>query len=1230
MTRFLVAIVSAVALVVGAARGQTWTNAASDFNWNNANDWSPATVPNSTTADAIFTNAGVGTVSLSSGVSVRSLTFNNTTGNYTLTSTSAVMNNLTAITIGPDVTTQQTINLANLTAGSLLFTGTGAGALMITNNSLANPGSTTLLIGPNTVIGTSGFGGVTVTGVGARTVISGSFASGADAVIGGLTKSGPSILSLTGSGTNLAGGLMLNGGTVQFDYTTNTTAKIGGGPFVSTGGTLVTFPNGSTASTQNFSSTAFNAGDTEDRYQPGATPTLGFGAMTRAAGATYSNTMGVSIATTTTGNTNGLWGSGPAFAVSGSTWLANNGSGFLINVPAGPTNTFSSGINTDVSGNIAPSTFTTNSLRFNTGSTFLGLTGTNTLQSGGILVTANATGSSDIYGGTLTSGQNEVIVHTYADFAIYSSITASAGLTKAGPNTLTLGGANFGLTGPINVNRGNLTISTTNAVNNASTISFNDNDGAAGNASQTFTIDLGSGITDSINRPIQFATNSNSAGGVNFANTITTGLSENSHVTLNGVISSAPGTVTPIRFNGTFSNSSGFILTANNTFTGDVSLFQGSLGIYSDANLGNPANTLYLDTFGTTGRLIFLSSGITVARSVVINTPTGVVSNSADVNTISGPVSGGNPLYKDGTGTLVLSGTNSQLGLQVNAGTVSVGFDANLGSTSGAMSMNSGTMLAVTGTFTNVRNVAIGPFSGDVPGTVTIDVAAGQTLTQFGSITGGLGGLIKTNAGNLALTSLTNTYGGGTTIQQGFLLASGDTSLGAAGTPVTIGVAGTLIYNGNTTTSRTFFNSGTLTAPTGTTVTLSGASVYGGFLRGFGTFALTNGASLVGTSTFNSLSTTLTGTGSYVNFSNGGALTIAAGTSNTATLNGFINQGSGAITAGAQSSIFATDFQTYGTLTINPATPTQNFSQTTLMSNLGNSQLFFNGGSRTFIGTPATAVFPSNWPNVSQRGLPTFVAGIDLAGKNAVVAGGLFVNNGYVEDSSNNFSGTATIVADFGSLVKGAGYFQNTVQTINGGKFQAGNSPGKATFGSFVLGPGGVNNYLFAIDDATGTGGPSPDAAGQVSGWGLVKAISRGAGAAPTTGDFTWTATPNDKLTISLETLVNPTTVGVDVPGLMDHFDPTRSYTWPAFEWTGSHAGPADVATLEMATSFDTSGFANPVAGTFGWALDSTGHTLSLTYTPSVVPEPGTLAMTGATLGLLALGRRRRRRTLRF
>ena len=309
------------------------------------------------------------------------------------------------------------------------------------------------------------------------------------------------------------------------------------------------------------------------------------------------------------------------------------------------------------------------------------------------------------------------------------------------------------------------------------------------------------------------------------------------------------------------------------------------------------------------------------------------------------------------------------------------------------------------------------------------------------------------------------------------------------------------------------------------------------------------------------------------------------------------------------------DFQTYGTLTLNPAVVGS--GQRSLLTNVGTTPLYFNGGSRTFIGTAATAIDPAT-------GLPAFVAGIDLQGQNAVVAGGLLVNNGFVADSSNGGIGTATVIADFGSLVKGAGFFQNPVITQNGGKFQAGNSPGAASFGSFVLGSGGVNSYVFAIDDATGVAGPNPDALGQVSGWGLVKATRQEVGTANTSGDFTWTATPGDKLAVAIDTLVNPTTVGDDIAGPMADFDPTRSYIWEAVHWTGAYAGPAEVANLNADTAFDTSGFSNPVAGSFGWSLDPADHTLSLIYTPTAVPEPGTFSL--VAIGALAWVTRLRRR----
>jgi autotransporter-associated beta strand protein/T5SS/PEP-CTERM-associated repeat protein len=651
------------------------------------------------------------------------------------------------------------------------------------------------------------------------------------------------------------------------------------------------------------------------------------------------------------------------------------------------------------------------------------------------------------------------------------------------------------------------------------------------------------------------------------------------------------------------------------TLSGDVT--------YSPGAAGSPSAKIATD----------LSVGL-ATRTINV---TAASSDPYDV-VITGHITGGSGMTKAGPGNLVLTNTSGYTGATtVNGGTLYLATVNALPATSsvvlaGTAAVNASPTVGTAEVTPGNYNQSIGSIAGPAGTTFTL-LAGTLTIGNDGtspSFAGSLNlpgtTLVKVSSGIQTLSGTNNQPA--TVVNGGTLAVTTDTALGAAGAPVTVNAFGTLTYSGTTLTAGRAFtlNSGTLTVTNGQVATLSNSTVAGGFIAGPGTLAVTAGTAMSGVTTSNSAVIGQTGPATFVNFTNGGALNLAGGLAPATTFTRFTNQGGGSITIGALSKPSVVDFQSYGTLTINPGTITEDYSQTTLMTNAGTSPLYFNGGSRTFVGTPATAVFPPNWPDVTLRGTPTFVAGIDLNGKNAVVAGGLFVNNGYVEDSSNGFSGTATVVADFGSLVKGAGFFQNTVQTINGGKFQAGNSPGTATFGKFVLGPGGVASYVLSIDDATGAAGPTPDALGHVSGWGLVRVgapevLARRSGAS---GDFTWTATPADKLLVSLETLVNPTTVGVDVPGLMDHFDPTRPYVWPAVEWTGSYAGPADEATLEASTAFDTSGFANPIAGRFGWALDAGGHTLSLTYSPSAVPEPGTLALVAT--GILPLWLRRRRR----
>jgi autotransporter-associated beta strand protein len=723
------------------------------------------------------------------------------------------------------------------------------------------------------------------------------------------------------------------------------------------------------------------------------------------------------------------------------------------------------------------------------------------------------------------------------------------------------------------------------------------------------------------------------------------GLAGTSDLALTGITSlTVGGNNASTNYSGTLSGTAGLIKTgtgaltlggtlSSGNFTGTTTLNAGVLALANDLALASSTVTLNGgQLLFTTGAVNPTLGGLSGNNNLAL---TGFNSLTVGANnnptTYGGSFVGAAALIKAGTGALTLTGTSPQFVSQITVagGTLAIGNDSALSNATvnlagGAISWVSPTVNPNFGALAGSGNMSLG-------GIANLEVGFNNGSTTYaGNLSGSMQGTIaKVGNGVWTLTG-TNTQSARFAVYAGTVLIGSAGAL-APNNFLTVAGGATLDLNGYsyTMTSGTALNvQGTLRLGggsmnvAGAIANYSGATVMNGTIRGAGNGnqAVNGGTIMTGVTTTNNTVLSVSGAATFQNFSNGGSFTVAAvafGTPLPVAFDGFTNQGSGSITVGAVSAVSAGDFQTYGTLTISPATVTENFSQTTLVTNTGTSPLAFNGGSRTFVGTPSTAVFPSNWPDASLRGTPTFVAGIDLHGQNAVVAGGLFVNNGYVEDSTNNFQGSATVVADFGSLVKGAGFFQNTVQTVNGGKFQAGNSPGAASFGKFVLGPGGVSNYLFAIDDATGAAGPTPDVNGHVSGWGLVKAVSRPIGASATPGDFVWTATAADKLLVSLQTLLNPTTVGVDVPGMMDHFDPTRSYTWPAVEWTGSYAGPADDATLVAATTFDTSGFANPIGGTFDWALDMTGHTLSLTYTPSTVPEPGALALAGlAAAGL--------------
>jgi len=208
------------------------------------------------------------------------------------------------------------------------------------------------------------------------------------------------------------------------------------------------------------------------------------------------------------------------------------------------------------------------------------------------------------------------------------------------------------------------------------------------------------------------------------------------------------------------------------------------------------------------------------------------------------------------------------------------------------------------------------------------------------------------------------------------------------------------------------------------------------------------------------------------------------------------------------------------------------------------------------------------------------------------------------------------------------------------GTFQPGNGPGSATFGSFRFsgptGNTGVSNFRWQINDAgpsttfptaTGVAGPAPNAALQVSGSSLVKVGVT----LYSQGNFSFDATPTDKLSVQLQTLSAPNNAtgapsangtfasypNYNFPtGAMAEFDPTRSYTWPVVTYQGTYTGPTDSATLNASTIFDASQFVGVQPGTFGWVLApnaGSGGQLELVYTPTLVAGSPPTAPTAPT-----------------
>lgn len=265
--------------------------------------------------------------------------------------------------------------------------------------------------------------------------------------------------------------------------------------------------------------------------------------------------------------------------------------------------------------------------------------------------------------------------------------------------------------------------------------------------------------------------------------------------------------------------------TALGTTTGGTTVSSGGALDLNGQAVGAEGLTLNGTGISSGGALI--NSSVTPAsHSGAVSLATASSVGGSGSLTLSGVISG-TSLTKVGPGVLTPSNTANMYGsITINAGTVSVAADRNLGAVPGAATDNiinfTGGALRFTSSFSTAlnRNLAFNAGSG------TIDVSANQTGTFLG-ILKGTAGYNKTGSGTLVLSNASNAVTGAVSVTGGTLEILTASQIGGAGAGAgNITLNGGVLRNDNTGASVTFLtgNRGIIIGASGGTIDVPGTS----------------------------------------------------------------------------------------------------------------------------------------------------------------------------------------------------------------------------------------------------------------------------------------------------------------------------------------------------------------------------------------------------------------------